>query len=70
MIMIIAIINFFFVLHDISSTFQNFFQKILSPPEKIHSSFLLTPPSLMKSLSLRPTSGVLCNSPWVIFSIY
>ena len=38
MIMIIAMFYIFFILCDISSTFKNYFQRILSPPpEKIHS---------------------------------
>ena len=37
MIMIIAIIYIFFILCDIWSAVQDYFQKILSPPEKIRS---------------------------------
>ena len=37
-IMIVAIIYIFFILYDIYLiTVENYFQKILSPPEKIHS---------------------------------
>ena len=37
MITIIALIYIYFILCDTWSTFENYFQKILSPPDKIHS---------------------------------
>ena len=53
MIMTTAITYIFFILCDIWSTVENFFQKILSTPEKIHSPlFTHSPPIYSKSASL------------------
>ena len=43
-IMVIAMIYIFFILCNISSLVENYFQKILSRPQKSHSPFLLTIP--------------------------
>ena len=50
MIMIIAIIHFFFLLWDIGSTVENYYQKILNPyPWKDPAPFLLNPPRPTKN---------------------
>ena len=49
MIMIIAIIYIFFILCDIWSTVENYFQKILRPPEKVHS-----PPLKIQKVQVPP----------------
>ena len=50
-IMVIAMIYIFFILCNISSLVENYFQKILSRPQKSHSPFFTHyPPTCMYPL--------------------
>ena len=56
MIMIIAMIYIFFIICDIWSTVENYFQKIISPspPEKIHSPLLTHSPLEIQKVQVPP----------------
>ena len=56
MIMSIAVIYIFFIICDIWSTVENYFQKIISPspPEKIHSPLLTHSPLEIQKVQVPP----------------